>query len=82
MSYVMVSMFKEFRWELIVRFVDFGGFVDFKITSKDRGIHNTWNTHLLPYCEFESRSVEVHSIHHYVIKFVSDLRQVGGVLHK
>ena len=29
-------------------------------------------------CEFESRSGEVYSIKHYVIKFVSDLRQVGG----
>jgi hypothetical protein len=25
---------------------------------------------------------EVYSIHHYVIKFVSDLRQVGGFLWK
>ena len=31
-------------------------------------------------CEFESRSGEVSSIQHYVIKFVSDLRQVGGLL--
>jgi hypothetical protein len=31
-------------------------------------------------CEFESRSGEVYSIQHYVIKFVSDLRQVGGFL--
>ena len=31
-------------------------------------------------CEFESYSGEVHSIQHYVIKFVSDLRQVGGFL--
>jgi len=31
-------------------------------------------------CEFEFRSGEVHSIQHYVIKFVSDLRQVGGFL--
>jgi hypothetical protein len=30
-------------------------------------------------CDFESRSGEVYSIH-YVIKFVSDLRQVGGFL--
>ena len=30
-------------------------------------------------CEFESRSERV--IQHYVIKFVSDLRQVGGFLH-
>ena len=30
------------------------------------------------YCEFESRSDEVCSIQHYVIKFVSDLRQFGG----
>ena len=30
--------------------------------------------------EFESRSCEVYSIQHYVIKFVSDLRQVGGFL--
>jgi hypothetical protein len=31
-------------------------------------------------CEFESRSDEVYSIQHYVIKFVSDLRQSGGFL--
>jgi hypothetical protein len=29
-------------------------------------------------CEFESRSGQ--GVHHYVIKFVSDLRQVGGFL--
>jgi len=29
---------------------------------------------------FESRSGEVYSIQHYVIKFVSDLRQVGDFL--
>ena len=33
-------------------------------------------------CEFEFRSGEVYSIQHYVIKFVSDLRQVGGFLHQ
>ena len=32
------------------------------------------------HCEFESHSGEVYSIQHYVIKFVSDLRQVGGFL--
>jgi hypothetical protein len=31
-------------------------------------------------CEFESRSGEVYSIQQYVIKLVSDLRQVGGFL--
>jgi hypothetical protein len=31
-------------------------------------------------CEFEPRSGEVNSIQHYVIKFVSDLWQVGGFL--
>ena len=31
-------------------------------------------------CEFEARSGEVYSIQYYVIKFVSDLRQVGGFL--
>jgi hypothetical protein len=31
-------------------------------------------------CEFESSSNEVYSIEHYVIKFVSDLRQFGGFL--
>jgi len=31
-------------------------------------------------CEFESRPGEVYSIQHYVIKFVSDLRQVGDFL--
>jgi hypothetical protein len=29
-------------------------------------------------CEFEPRSEEVYSIQHYVIKFISDLRPVGG----
>jgi hypothetical protein len=31
-------------------------------------------------CEFEPSSGEVYSIQHYVIKFVSDLLQVGGFL--
>ena len=31
-------------------------------------------------CEFESRSCEVYPIQHYVIKLVSDLRQVDGFL--
>ena len=31
-------------------------------------------------CEFESRSGVVYSIQHYVIKFVSNLRQVCGFL--
>ena len=31
-------------------------------------------------CEFEPRSGEVYSIQHYVIKFVSDLRQSGAFL--
>ena len=31
-------------------------------------------------CEFKSRSGEVYSIQHYVIKFVSDLWQVSGFL--
>jgi hypothetical protein len=37
---------------------------------------------LTPLCEFESRSGEVYSIQHYVIKFVSDLPQVGGFLRE
>ena len=32
------------------------------------------------HCEFESRSGEMYSIQHYVINFVSDLRQVSGIL--
>jgi len=31
-------------------------------------------------CEFESNSGEVYSMQHYVIKFASDFRQVGGFL--
>ena len=31
-------------------------------------------------CEFEARSGEMYSIQNYVIKFNSDLRQVGGFL--
>jgi len=34
----------------------------------------------LKHCEFESRSGKVYSIHHYVIKFVIDIRQVSGIL--
>ena len=32
------------------------------------------------HCELESRSGDVYSIQHYVIEFVSDLRQVSGFL--
>jgi hypothetical protein len=31
-------------------------------------------------CEFEYHPGEVYSIQHYVIKFVSDMRQVSGFL--
>jgi len=31
-------------------------------------------------CEFKFRSGEVYSIQHYVIKIVSNLRQIGGFL--
>jgi hypothetical protein len=31
-------------------------------------------------CEFESRSGDVYSIQHYVIKLASNLQQVGGFL--
>ena len=31
-------------------------------------------------CEFESHPGDVYSVQHYVIKFVGDLRQVGGFL--
>ena len=36
------------------------------------------NIYLHSHCEFESRPGEVYSIQHYVMMFVSDLRQVGG----
>jgi hypothetical protein len=40
-----------------------------------------WNQCLSPITfKFESRSGEVYSIQHYVVKFVSDLRQVGEFL--
>jgi hypothetical protein len=35
------------------------------------------STYVHQSCEFEFHSSEVYSIQHYVIKFVSDLRQVG-----
>ena len=38
------------------------------------GTHRHWR------CELESRSNEVYSIQNYVIKIISDLRQVGGFL--
>jgi hypothetical protein len=31
-------------------------------------------------CEFKSHSGKVYSMQHYVIKFVSDLRQIGDIL--
>jgi len=31
-------------------------------------------------CEFESLSGKVYSMQYYVIKFVSDLRQISGIL--
>ena len=34
--------------------------------------------HMYRCCEFESRSGR--GVHHYVVKFVSDLQQVGGFL--
>jgi len=46
------------------------GFYNFLAIS----VYHHWS------CEFESHSGEVYSIQHYVIKFVSDLRQVGGFL--
>ena len=39
-----------------------------------QNVSNVWSSVWL------SRSGELHSIQHYVIKFVSDLRQVGGFL--
>ena len=47
--------------------------VGFTTTYTISAYHH-WSSH------FESRSAEVFSIQHYVIKFVSDLRQVGGFL--
>jgi hypothetical protein len=35
--------------------------------------------HLHVHCEFEPHSGEMYLIQHYAIKFVSDLRQVGGI---
>jgi hypothetical protein len=45
--------------------------VGFTTTDAISGYHHWW-------CEFESRSGR--GVQHYVIKFVSDLRQVGGNL--
>ena len=47
--------------------------VGFKTTYAISAYHH-WS------CEFESHSGEVYLIQHYVIKFDSDLRQVGGFL--
>ena len=47
--------------------------VRFTATSAISAYHH-WS------CEFESCSGEVYSIQQYVIKFVSDLRQVGDFL--
>jgi len=50
--------------------------------GRDRIVHYLWNQCSSPHirCEFKSNSGEVYSIQHYVIKFVSDLRQVSGFL--
>ena len=52
---------------------------------RDRMVAGLWTTYAISVyhhwcCEFESRPGELYSIQHYVIKFVSDLRQVGCFL--
>ena len=51
--------------------------------GRDRMIIGLITTHAISTyhhkrCEFEPRTGEVYSIQHYMIKFVSDLRQVGS----
>jgi hypothetical protein len=45
-------------------------------TTYENSAYHHWS------CEFESHSGEVYPIQHYVIKFVSDLRKVGGLEHE
>ena len=53
--------------------------------GRDRMVVGLATTHAISFyhhlrCEFEYRSSQVYTIHYYVMKFVSDLRQVGGFL--
>jgi hypothetical protein len=58
---------------LYVRGIDFVSFYWFLTTYTISAYH-------YQRCEFESRLVVAYSIQYYVIKFVSDLRQIGGFL--
>jgi len=51
-----------------------------QLKQKCQTIHHICFNYYNKRCEFESHSREVYSIKHSVIKFVSDLRQVGGFL--
>jgi hypothetical protein len=58
------------------------GAIVYSLRGHDRMVAGFINTHAISVyhhkrCEFEPCSGEVYSIQHYVIKFVSDLRQVG-----
>ena len=51
-----------------------------RLGHRDRMIVHVLSAYHHWRCEFESRSVDVYSIQHYVIKFVRALRQVVGFL--
>ena len=58
------------------------GAIVYSLRGHDRMVAGFITTHAISVyhhkrCEFEPCSGEVYSIQHYVIKFVSDLRQVG-----
>ena len=65
---VLLSLIKH---DLHVHFEESSNYIRGR---RGRGIYNHWS------CQFESRPGEAYSIQHYLIKFVSDLRLVGGFL--
>jgi hypothetical protein len=48
--------------------------------SLNLNINVSWHLFHFTRCEFESRSGEVYSIQHYMIKCISNLRQISGFL--
>jgi hypothetical protein len=64
MPFTMIFRGRRARDRMVVEF----------ITTYAISAYHHWS------CEFESRTGEVYLIQHYVIMFVSDLRQVDGFL--
>ena len=82
LPFIFTNVLFVFLWftasdcPLVVKTFLIGFYICYNGSSWPRSQEPSWSWR----CEFEPRSEEVYSIQHYVIKFVIDLRQVGGFL--